>query len=1517
MLEHNNLNKQDENKKIAMPARDDSYIETSRSTLEKVFIGAQSEEANKTFEEEKSLERLQMGMEIREQKRNVETPEKRMQNLKELFDNIDRDKLSDKNIKVADVNRLLSNYNYEFVDKLSENQRKADKKDRNSELYKKERNATHLKTSEFIYSKYCHKALDDILGDKKMVSDQTEEYRDVSQFMYDSENALTSEEKRQLLNGYIGVKNTASNKIEVPDRMHSLDLCTKVIMSIDVSKIKLDSDLAVYNNAAKLESISGKIAAYERMVNKYNKIQGENNETKYLAGMGEEYSGLVKEQVKKLRLIALYYIGRKNVLTNEYYLDRKNSELSDEAPQNANERQKKFADAVAASLKAREDLVNYRKGEMVQSQGYQILTKNLDQLGHLNDNVMKSNTANASKCDLSFKNLFIYFNMLKANSRSFNMNSHRMKAVKDRIKDLTKLFSQPASEFTMDRKPEIMHVLSELNRACREYCEPIDDKQEKTLRQKSVFKLRDFSSTCLNVISSMTEKQFNKVFAESRDKTVETALKESDMLVEVNSEERLKSEKELFRMQHYQLFTQKARDFYDVSSDFYGYHILKRDLDTFMEAPVTSDLIFDKAKQKIAEQYDRIIELCKRYTTDNSPYFDSAIKRNDFAKEILAHSFNVKKVLDNLQYPDVKDKKISNIRMSDLIFGERIVVIHEDTFTFSGYGKNIFKNKPEDQEQYKLSKAIGMISGDNTMFPDYRRAEYTNANGELVKGFVVTDAVNRLSSHGDEVFKFYSHENLVKEALNAGQNIRYSENALRQLSVLRIMDALMGRKQRDPKTILYNASSQQVFGESTIIIQSILTQDFNYFADEDNKEKDGKIAILDENDRLNIGAYDRKVANNIMGMTAQQCLDRFADLKINMTENDKKAFVIRFNRIKNAFVADMVKEDGWRYKTEKLYQEIADDNEESITNTLKKYRRWKLGPKSSRLRNAKMQLKMIKDTKLEDKDRMYTDDMKDRQKKGLDMGLVDTSLLKSKSFVEADAKLEDVEIEMQNKLAAAQQEKDKLRITREYEARKKIIKFRDYKSKYKSNSDNIRLKKKKRFVSVAEQWLNKDTINDYSEEFKQIATQLKAYGEMDVVGIKCEFVEQEGEKILRVDPSENYAEGLALNELFNLTKTRMEAIDKLGEAKTEMDQKEYDRLKKLYDELDKNKDGKLELREGVDPIVFKDEQFVSIVINRVTNEIEKKTKIEMNDKKELPLFAHEPCANDIFQGNVGDCYFLGFLASIAEQRPNFIREMIKDNNDGTVTVRFFKESKPVYITVSKSVPKNKISGGDNYVTGALWVQMIEKAYVASGLYKYMMEQSEDGQNVEYKDRYDVIDKLKESNEVAYGTISSGRSDNVALIITGKKGEFTGFNANVEYDTQIGKANLTEKGSSEQEEFINKVKGMRHNKSYSITVSSLSGHKEGESTGLSDGKHIKHGISSEHAYTVMGVDKIGNQEIIILRNPWGIGSTENYYNKNTGAVSMKLDENNEPGAYLFLPREFFFSMFKGYSVMPLL
>ncbi len=77
------------------------------------------------------------------------------------------------------------------------------------------------------------------------------------------------------------------------------------------------------------------------------------------------------------------------------------------------------------------------------------------------------------------------------------------------------------------------------------------------------------------------------------------------------------------------------------------------------------------------------------------------------------------------------------------------------------------------------------------------------------------------------------------------------------------------------------------------------------------------------------------------------------------------------------------------------------------------------------------------------------------------------------------------------------------------------------------------------------------------------------------------------------------------------------------------------------------------------------------------------------------------------QGFVGDCWFMGSVAALADTRPELIEKMIKDNANGTYTVTFpGQPDKPYTVKAPTNLEMALYARGSQYGT---WVSVLEKA----------------------------------------------------------------------------------------------------------------------------------------------------------------------------------------------------------------
>lgn len=215
------------------------------------------------------------------------------------------------------------------------------------------------------------------------------------------------------------------------------------------------------------------------------------------------------------------------------------------------------------------------------------------------------------------------------------------------------------------------------------------------------------------------------------------------------------------------------------------------------------------------------------------------------------------------------------------------------------------------------------------------------------------------------------------------------------------------------------------------------------------------------------------------------------------------------------------------------------------------------------------------------------------------------------------------------------------------------------------------------------------------------------------------------------------------------------------------------------------------------------------------------------------------------QGMIGNCYFVSALASMAKSNPEAIRNMIKDNKDGTYTVTF-PGAKNEPITV-KAPTEAEMGLYNNSSQNGLWASVMEKAY---------------GQ---YRDNHAWIGSYT-PQEAADG---GGRPEKVLALLSGKEAKELDL-YNEKNDQNAVRQFLSDAFSS--------------NPPKAVTANSRLEWQGWFSGGWKTEGDTADGFVRRHAFSIVGFtpdDKNGGT--VTIRNPWG-GKD----NSTSGTISIPLN-----------------------------
>lgn len=243
-----------------------------------------------------------------------------------------------------------------------------------------------------------------------------------------------------------------------------------------------------------------------------------------------------------------------------------------------------------------------------------------------------------------------------------------------------------------------------------------------------------------------------------------------------------------------------------------------------------------------------------------------------------------------------------------------------------------------------------------------------------------------------------------------------------------------------------------------------------------------------------------------------------------------------------------------------------------------------------------------------------------------------------------------------------------------------------------------------------------------------------------------------------------------------------------------------------------------------------------------------------------PLFADAPSATDVTQGQLGDCYFLSTIASLAQEHPDALKQIVRDNGNGTYTVTFHK---PPFFDQVKFAGSNAnvVGGGLANVASRLGVLpagetisvTVDGDFPVDSQGNYLKY----GRDTEGNELWvPVMEKAWAQLWGDYGRTVGGDPATAMYLLTGSKVSRHGLGE--------GKADAV--FADLKQAFANKelVVADTANMPWSKTAE---------------------GLVKGHAYTVLGVSERDGEKYVQIRNPWG-QKEPGADGRNDGVFEMK-------------------------------
>lgn len=308
-------------------SHDENALQVNRNAFALEPLGMQENNAGVSAEEKRKFDYLH----------NVDNHSKRFLN---IINNARREVANSAVVytlrHLPDQSTLGKEYKSKFNTRLSDEARLQKSRNKKSRIYQKHRNAELLKETLRKNETDSFDLVNRAMTGHAMRCEK-DDYHDLAMFMKEGQD----KKNINLINLYLGKSLKAGpGGLEGQDVQLALDNMAGQLFSVDVSSLRFDNDTEMVQNATELERISGQLAAFERMAEKHN----------YMASLDEFEKKRLNDRLDALRSVAAYYNIRKDIITDDYYKNHYNDELSLDVNGAETAEQKKLAENLLKSL---------------------------------------------------------------------------------------------------------------------------------------------------------------------------------------------------------------------------------------------------------------------------------------------------------------------------------------------------------------------------------------------------------------------------------------------------------------------------------------------------------------------------------------------------------------------------------------------------------------------------------------------------------------------------------------------------------------------------------------------------------------------------------------------------------------------------------------------------------------------------------------------------------------------------------------------------------------------------------------------------------------------------------------------------------------------------------------------------------------------------------------------------------------------------------------------------------------